>query len=61
MLRGQCILAVITKIEGSKGCKAAQDTLNIIGLLALIHVIMCGVEQHVQPTMSIMLAYKNLF
>ena len=54
-------LAMITNIEGSKGFKAAQETLDGIGLLALIRAIMCGVEQHVHPTMAIMLAYKNLF
>ena len=44
MIRGQFSLAMITKIEGSKVFKAAQDTLDGIGLLALIRAIMCGVE-----------------
>ena len=57
----QCSLAMITKIERSKGFKAAQENLEVIRLLALIHAIMCGVEQHVHPTMSIMLMYKNIF
>ena len=51
---------MITKIEGSKGFKAAQETLGGIRILALIYVIMCGVEQHVHPTMAIILAYKNI-
>ena len=61
MLRGQCRLAMITNIEGSKGFKALQETLSGIGILALIRAILCGVEQHVHPTMAIMLAYTNLF
>ena len=61
MFRVQCSLAMITKIEGSKGFKAAQENLEVIRLLALIHAIMCGVEQHVHPTMAIMLMYKNIF
>ena len=44
MLREQCSLAMITKIEGSKGLKSAQETLDGIGLLVLIRAIMCGVE-----------------
>ena len=40
MLRGQCSLAMITNIEGRKGFKATQETLDGIGLLALIHTIM---------------------
>ena len=61
ILRGKCSLAMITKIEGSKGFKDAQETLDRIGLLVLIREIMCGMEQHVHPTTTIMLAYKNLF
>ena len=60
-LHGQCSLAMLTNIEGRKVFKAAQETLDGIGILALIRRIMCSVEHHVHLTMAIMLAYKNIF
>ena len=44
---------MLTNIEGSKGFKDVQETLDGIGLLTLILGIMCGVGQHVHPTMDI--------
>jgi len=53
LLIGQCSPAMVTKLEGSPGYDALYAAQDGIGLLATIRGIMCGVEQHLQPTWSI--------
>ena len=43
MLHRQCSLPMSTKIKGSKSFKAAQETLDGIGIMAHTRAIMCGV------------------
>ena len=49
-----------TKVKGTSGYKATDIEQDGIGLLLIIHNIMCRIEQHMQHTWGLVAVNKAL-